>query len=419
MPTLNVLDKASAMKLFSQRRSRTAVLQLDRESAPYRRSDIYELLSRVIDRASVEAIGQLNNNSTWEIVFCDESTKKRFAAMEVEVKGKRAAVTELHKVTHRIRILHVPTCIPNEFLAFKLNEVGVVVKQIGYDYDRNDGLMSNVRVGVVECKDIDRIPDTMFWRLEDMTGRALIFVQGRAPRCYRCGSRLHKVSQCTAPRSYANASHRGEGDQLEMDDSETEDLHADLGRRSVTEVEESPMEAADVDKERNTMVERSTTDPSAAASTDPPAAGNPPAFTDIPAAVADLAAVANSSVTAASQPSDADDDSEDADAGGETTDHEVDADGFRRPIDHVRRQRRSKRKASVTASYEDAAEMSSKRPSVSDDAAAAADPDPTVLKTSGSVSASADDDPTVRRHSRTRVPSGRSRQTKSSGEERK
>jgi len=37
--------------------------------------------------------------------------------MDVEVKGKRAAVTELHKMTRRIRILHVPTCIPNEFLA--------------------------------------------------------------------------------------------------------------------------------------------------------------------------------------------------------------------------------------------------------------------------------------------------------------
>ena len=155
------MDKASAMKLFSQRRCRTVVLQLERESAPYRRSDIMELVLRVLDRASVEAIGQLNNNSTWEVVFREE----RFAAMEIEVKGKRAAVTELQKVTHRIRILHVPTCIPNEFLAFKLNEVRVVVNQIGYDYDRSDGLMSNVRVGVVECKDIDRIPDTMFWRV--------------------------------------------------------------------------------------------------------------------------------------------------------------------------------------------------------------------------------------------------------------
>ena len=232
-----------------------------------------------------------------------------------------------------------------------------MVKQIGYDYDRNDGLMSNVRVGVVECKDIDRIPDTMFLRLEDMTGRALIFVRGRAPRCYRCVGRLHKVAQCTAPRSYANASRRGEGDQQEMDDSETEDLHTDLGQGAT----------ADAD--------------------------------------ADIIAPAIS----------VDESSDDIEV--DTTDPQVDADGFRQPTDHKRRQQRAKKrlaKKSPTSSDPVPRKMSATEPEETDAPAKEVSTDNTVA-----AAASTDDDATVRRHSRTRVPSGRSRQTKSTGEERK
>jgi len=97
-----------------------------------------ELVSRVVDRANVEAIGQLNNSS-WEVVFRDEATKERFVGMELEVKGKRAAVAELQKLTRRVRILHVPTCVPNEFLTSKLGDYGVKVKQIGNDYDDTTG----------------------------------------------------------------------------------------------------------------------------------------------------------------------------------------------------------------------------------------------------------------------------------------
>ena len=75
-----------------------------------------ELVSRVVDRAKEEAIGQLNNNSSWEVVFRDETTKERLLAMELKVKGKKAAVTKLQKLTQRVRMLHV-----NEFLTSKLN----------------------------------------------------------------------------------------------------------------------------------------------------------------------------------------------------------------------------------------------------------------------------------------------------------
>ena len=47
------------------------------------------------------------------------------------------------------------------------------------------------------------------------------------------------------------------------------------------------------------------------------------------------------------------DDGESDEAGGEMTDVDVDADGFRRPTDHARRQRRAKRKAAMTTPLTD------------------------------------------------------------------
>ena len=96
MSSYVAMSKAAAMELYGLRRRCTAILQLDRSSAPYRRSDIMELVSRVVDRTKVEAIGQLNS-SVWEVVFRDEATKEQFVEMKLEVRGHKAAVSELQK----------------------------------------------------------------------------------------------------------------------------------------------------------------------------------------------------------------------------------------------------------------------------------------------------------------------------------
>ena len=38
-----------------------------------------------------------------------------------------------------------------------------------------DGLMSNVRVGEIICKDENSVPDTLQWLFDGLSGRALIF----------------------------------------------------------------------------------------------------------------------------------------------------------------------------------------------------------------------------------------------------
>ena len=58
------------MTLYDQRRRRTTVLQLD-ASQTYRRVDVVTVVTQIVGITKVEAVGQLQNNSTWEVVFRD------------------------------------------------------------------------------------------------------------------------------------------------------------------------------------------------------------------------------------------------------------------------------------------------------------------------------------------------------------
>jgi len=78
----------------------------------------------VVGNTKVEAVGQLQNNSTWEVVFRDESAKNLLVGRDIAVKGKKAAVVELQRRVYRMRILRVPTCIPNHWNQCRLKVAG-------------------------------------------------------------------------------------------------------------------------------------------------------------------------------------------------------------------------------------------------------------------------------------------------------
>ena len=134
--------QAAAMTMYGERRRCTAVLQLDKGVV---RSEILGMLEKDIDKRTVMAVGQLSNNSR-EVVFQDEQIKQQFATSVHEIGGRRVTIADLQRSTRRIRILHVPMCIPSEFLTDILRDSGVQVKHIGYAVDKVDGLMSNVYV---------------------------------------------------------------------------------------------------------------------------------------------------------------------------------------------------------------------------------------------------------------------------------
>lgn len=215
---VSAAEKIAAMSLYGDRRRRTAVIRLDRSITGLgvvRRADVLEMLDKAVRRQSVEAVGQLQNNSTWEVLFRDIETKMQFERQEHLVNERPTHVIDLLPPTRKIRLLRVPTCVPNEFLVSRLQALGVAVRSLTNEISKEDGLMSNVRVGTIECKDVNAVPDVMQWSLDGLSGTALVFVFGRPPKCYRCGDRTHKVAQCIAPRSYAASAARVEADDVE------------------------------------------------------------------------------------------------------------------------------------------------------------------------------------------------------------
>jgi len=76
---------------------------------------------------------------------------------------------------------------------------------LDYEITKHDGLLTNVRVGLIDDWDAESALHVWPWSFDGQSGRGLLFVQGRPPKCHRCGDRTHKVAQCTAQRSYASA----------------------------------------------------------------------------------------------------------------------------------------------------------------------------------------------------------------------
>jgi len=262
----------------------------------------------------------------------------------------------------------------------------VQVKHIGYAMDKVDGLMSNVRVGEIMCKDENSVPDTLQWQFDGLSGRAIIFVQGRPPRCHRCGDRSHKVAQCLATRSYASAA------RLEVDE--------DTGGYEDAQTE-MPVHATVVQQAENIVHQQSE------AFVEPETAPQQPVGEhDRPTSWAEQTAAEESSVLhKQSEPESEESSGEDHDHDGDDEaagTKEVDDDGFVRPTSLKRRQRHIKRAVgsmelkTATATARDSEGASKRLRSQPENLATATSSASTVM------------DPTTgRQHSRTRVPSGR------------
>jgi len=147
----------------------------------------------------MSAIGQLENNLKWEIVFNFVDNKESFLEHAQHfVKGRQVSVESLRRGPRRLRILRVPMCVPNGYISSIVAKHHVKVKRIDYNYERNreGGLSSNVRIATVEASNWDLVPDTLPWSFDSLKGSALIFLQGRPPRCYRCQEQGHKFFKC-------------------------------------------------------------------------------------------------------------------------------------------------------------------------------------------------------------------------------
>ena len=379
------MDKKAAMALYGERRQRTAVVQLDRSGSGYKRCDVLAMVDQTVDRLKVEAIGQLQNNWSWEVVFRDETTKKQFVEREdLKVKQRQVTIGDFQRSLQRLRLLRVPICVPNEFLAAKLNAVGATVKMISNEISSDDGLMTNVRIATVECKDIETVPDTLDWSFDGLMGKALLFIQGRPPRCHRCGDRSHKVAQCNAAMSYANAMRGGRDiDDGDMDCNDDDDAGASsLPPPTSQPTDQQPAEAT-------------TT------ATDKQGEGR----SDTATAAAPETNMSESDVSDAEQ-NYGDGETSASEVGGPT----VDADGFRQPRSHLRRRKRSKKTSATTGSVSsDTNELPKKikGPEAASDTERQSTSRPGYAAGTSTSTKEELDPTTGRRNSRSRIPTGR------------
>jgi len=161
------------MSTYREGRERTLLVHLGSRTA-YRRGDIMEMLRHVADNGKVEAVGQLEKNRSWEIVFKEVATKEEFMQSDVTVRERSAMrIFDFRHPTRKLRIVRVPTCIPNEFIAAKLNEKGVMVLNISYEINRIDGVMSHVRVATIDSKYGSYVPDVLPWVFDGLLRCAL------------------------------------------------------------------------------------------------------------------------------------------------------------------------------------------------------------------------------------------------------
>ena len=152
-------------------------------------------------------------------------------------------------------------CVPNGYISSLLANHRVKVTRIDYEKNREDGLTLNVRIATVEASDWDLVPDTLPWSFDGLEGTALIFLQGRSPRCHRCQERAHKFFECDRPycrrcrrvgheeseacnrRTYAQTAGREqEVDQDDMDlQYDDENATRETTRRATTEMQQQEL----------------------------------------------------------------------------------------------------------------------------------------------------------------------------------
>lgn len=174
----------------------------DPAGKPYVTVNIRDALVEVVDLADLVAVGTLRNNNVFQVVFKDQNTKQAFkcAAGEViKLAGHDAVVFDLYSKFAKARLHWVPWEVTEEEVGCALSYFGPLVS---YKGERNvvsgmGHLFTTVRDVTIKLRDgmaINDLPEVI-----GMNGNpVLMMVEGRQPRCLRCGMRGHVRKRCSS-----------------------------------------------------------------------------------------------------------------------------------------------------------------------------------------------------------------------------
>jgi hypothetical protein len=389
------------MEMYRQRRDRTVILTC---GAPLVRKDVIYVLEAVFGskKSTILSVGELQPRR-WEVLLADDSAvSTMLSKVSMKAGDKKISFEPLRRQPRRLRVKRMPACIPHEHISDLLRRRGIQVANVSFERDLVDGFVTNTRLLLIDTDDWGTVPDVLQWQFDGLRGLALLFLAGRPPCCHRCGDRGHQVKQCLVPycrvcrrmghevsetchnrrptyaeraastATPATAEHEDQADEDDGDGDGDVQVGARIGAMETQEVSQLVHDETVVNWAEATAAEQQPT-------------GHP---VSVPAAAAvDAVDVPGQSADSSSGTEDDDKEQQSDDM---TDTKAVGGGEFRRPTDHVRRQLRARKRAA------------NKSPT-------SAEPAPRKMSAT-EMQASSDVDSTVRRHSRTRVSTGR-RQT--------
>ena len=189
-------------------KKRTVKVLLPRSDSTYLRDDFAEAFdTKGISVSSVEAIGPIKSNSTWQITFKTQEQADAFCTLQyLEVCGKRGRVVPVVESVVRIRVHWLPYYVPHAAVKQELARFG---ECLGAEFETSDKsrfgpVRTGVRILALKLKPGLSVTDLPYGAdLLNFNGEELWFlstVSGRPPKCFRCQAIGHVSKECSAER---------------------------------------------------------------------------------------------------------------------------------------------------------------------------------------------------------------------------
>jgi len=300
------------------------------------RRDVIGVLEEVFgsDKSKILSIGELQPRR-WEVVLADDSAVSTIIRKSsVTFRGKMVRFEVLRRQPRRLRVKRVPSCIPHEYVAELLARYRIKVMNITFERDPDDGIATNTRLALINADDWELVPDVLPWSFDGLRGSALLFLAGRPPCCHRCHDRGHQVKDCPVP--YCRVCRR----TGHVSSEECHNRRETYAERVAASATMNADDDADHDDgmQDGQLLESGTQSWSEMAEQQ----SSEMMPTDPPVCAGDSMPV----ISAEYSSDDDDQQGKQGDVESDTTDTQVelDADGFRRPTDHIRRQQRAKKR---------------------------------------------------------------------------
>ena len=177
-----------------------------KEGIVYSRDQVLQAIeSAGVNRKAIQALGQMERNRIWEVMFLDKRSRDVLAQQaSFFIGGTEAKVFPTVGDVAAIRVFWAPLCVPTELIAEAIQEEtqhrGGSIRFLNASFlNDKSGIATSNRFFKAELEHRDRVPHLIDVRIpgRGRTYRLLVTVQGRDPMCLKCKQVGHHRAACT------------------------------------------------------------------------------------------------------------------------------------------------------------------------------------------------------------------------------